>query len=271
MKRAPKGSGGVEVEIGKLKIERLKIESSKLMLIGGFFSCNENEDIEVEKKPDTIQTEYGEVIISADYVPIDWNKSANQVLSIEVPNEKEAVVTMALEDKKLAAEIQAGSLITVDVDTAIYLRKVTSATVDGTKVTCVTTQGTLEDVFGESEFELCMGEEPDCDLYVCEIDEECIFPDSIEEDDEEEDVFYSNSDDEENEDRKKSCLVFILRRLVDTMKMEFGNVCRWLRREMKKKQGQVLSFPILNLIFILKMMELDLAEELKGVSDSKLN
>ena len=181
------------------RIERLFPVVFLLMLIGGFFSCNENEDIEVEKKPDTIQTEYGEVIISADYVPIDWNKSANQVLSIEVPNEKEAVVTMALEDKKLASEIQKGSIITVDVDTAIYLRKVTSATVDGTKVTCVTTQGTLEDVFGESEFELCMGEEPDCDLYVCEIDEECIFPDSIEEDDEEEDVFYSNSDDEENE------------------------------------------------------------------------
>ena len=166
-----------------------------LMLIGGLFSCNENEDIDVPKQPDTIKTEYGEVIISADYVPIEWNKSANQVLSIEVPNEKEAVITMALENKKLASEIQAGSIITVDVDTAIYLRKVTSATVDGTKVTAVTTQGSLEDVFSGSEFELCLGEEPEGDLYSCDMDEDIVF----EEDEEEEDEFYAYEDDEDND------------------------------------------------------------------------
>lgn len=179
------------------RIERLFPVVFLLMLIGGLFSCNENEDIEVEKKPDTIQTEYGEVIISADYVPIDWNKSANQVLSIEVPNEKEAVVTMALEDKKKASEIQKGSIITVDVDTAIYLRKVTSVTVDGNKVTAVTTQGTLEDVFDGSEFELSMGEEPDCELYTCDVGEDCITPEEMEEDEDEDEFF--PYDDESND------------------------------------------------------------------------
>lgn len=164
------------------------------MLAGGFFACVP-EEIEPEKKgPDTLHTEYGEIIISEDYVPIDWDKSGNEVLQIDVPNPEQAILTMKMEDKKLANQIQKGSLITVDVDTAIYLRKVVSSTINGTTVKAVTVQGTLEDVFSGSEFELCLGEEPDIPLAETDIEQEVItFPEETEED-EEEDIFYADID-----------------------------------------------------------------------------
>ena len=169
-----------------------------LMLAAGFFSCGE-EPIEIpEKKADTIQTEYGQIVVSEDYVPIDWDKSGNEVLSIEVPNDKQATITMNIADKVTAAQITKGAIITVDVDTAMYLRKVVSSTVDGNTVTAVTEQGTLEDVFSGSEFELCLGEEPDCELYECDIDEDAVFPDSLLDKEEEEEVFYPYNGDSDD-------------------------------------------------------------------------
>lgn len=166
------------------------------MLASGFYACHPDEIEEVTKGPDTIQTEYGQIIVSEDYVPIDWAKGKNEVLRIEVPSPDRATITMKLEDKKKAAQIQQGSILTVDVDTAMYLRKVVSATIDGTTVTAVTEQGTLEDVFSGSEFEICLGEEPDVELYEFpDNDEDLVFPDSLYDEEEEEEEFYPWNED----------------------------------------------------------------------------
>lgn len=168
------------------------------MLVGGFYAC-EPDDIEPEKKgPDTIQTEYGQIIVSEDYVPIDWADGKNEVQRIDVNSPEKATITMELADKKLAAQVQQGSILTVDVDTAIYLRKVVSSTIDGTTVTAVTTQATLEDVFSGSEFELCLGEEPDCELFECGIDEDAVFPDSLLDEEEEEEEFFPYNGDSDD-------------------------------------------------------------------------
>lgn len=164
------------------------------MLAGGFYACQPDDIEPVKTGPDTIQTEYGQIVVSEDYVPIDWDKSGNEVLRIDVPSPQQATVTMAIADKKLAAQVQKGSIITVDVDTAIYLRKVVSSTIDGTTVTAVTTQATLEDVFSGSEFELCLGDEPDCELFECGIDEDAIWPDSLLDEEEEEEFYPYNGD-----------------------------------------------------------------------------
>lgn len=171
------------------------------LLAGGFYACEPEEEITEKKGPDTIQTQYGEIIVSEDYVPIDWAEGKNEVLSIEVPSETQAIVTMQMEDKKMASQIQKGAILTLDLDTAMYLRKVVSSTIDGTTVKAVTEQATLEDVFSGSEFELCIGEEPDVQLYEFPDDEDAYFPDSLyDEEEEEEEFFPFSSDADEDED-----------------------------------------------------------------------
>ena len=92
--------------------------------------------------------------INPAYVPIDWD-------------EKEAVVTdhdavkgdFTLDfGENEVPELEKGSILTLDVDTAIYLRKVTSVTKENGKVVLKTEQARMDEVFFDTDFELRVGD-----------------------------------------------------------------------------------------------------------------
>ena len=131
----------------------------------GLWSCLSDMPIddktEEEKKKD-LETEWKNQIdpdgdgigINPAYVPINWD-------------EKEAVVTdhdavkgdFTLDfGENEVPELKKGSILTLDVDTAIYLRKVTSVTEANGKVVLKTEQARMDEVFFDTDFELRVGD-----------------------------------------------------------------------------------------------------------------
>lgn len=137
-----------------------------LMLIGGLFSCNENEDIEEQKQPDQVEVhdEYtdGTICVAEEYVSVDWDDASNRVTSADTATGK---FRLQLGDPNQVKEIQEGSILTIDVDSAIYLRKVKSVKKNGSSVEVETVQGTLPELLAGSEFVLSAGEVPDTAVF----------------------------------------------------------------------------------------------------------
>lgn len=122
-----------------------------------FASCKKPK-IEDEKEPrvyelHTEETE-GKVVVSEKYVPVDWDKSTNEVLTANAET-GEFTMNMSKEESK---DIKKGSLMTIDVDSTMYLVKVSDYKIVGDKVELQTEQAALADVFAGSSFELVMGD-----------------------------------------------------------------------------------------------------------------
>lgn len=138
------------------RLERILPITFVLMLTGMFFSCEEDPDPEPEVKREyTLDTDEveGEIIISEDYVPVDWTKSEN---SIELADTTSGTFIVDL-DKATSKEVKPGSLMTFDLDSVIFLRKVTGVKMNGDKAELQTIQGTLDELFAGSCFEIRLG------------------------------------------------------------------------------------------------------------------
>lgn len=136
-----------------------------LLPLFGLWSCLSDmpvDDKKDEDKKKDLEKEWKNQIdpdgdgigVNPAYVPIDWD-------------EKEAVVTdhnVAKGDFTLdfgdndVPEIEKGSILTLDVDTAIFLRKVTSVTESNGKVVLKTEQAQMDEVFFDTDFELRVGD-----------------------------------------------------------------------------------------------------------------
>ena len=123
----------------------------------GLVSCRKPK-IEEEKEPQKyeIHTEEtdGQIVVSEKYVPVDWDKASNEVLKA---NNETGDFTLKL-TKEESNDIKKGSIMTIDVDSTIYLVKVTDYTINGDKVELKTEQGSLAEVLAGSSFELRMGD-----------------------------------------------------------------------------------------------------------------
>ena len=129
---------------------------SAISLIG-LVSCKKPK-IEDDKEPRVYElhseeTE-GKVVVSEKYVPVDWDKSTNEVLTANAET-GEFTMNMSKEESK---DIKKGSLMTIDVDSTMYLVKVSDYKIVGDKVELQTEQAALADVFAGSSFELVMGD-----------------------------------------------------------------------------------------------------------------
>lgn len=131
------------------------------------FSCEEepNEDSELPIFKEQVHEECvdGTVCISNDYVSIDWDNKSNKVLSA---NTQTGDFIIQLADKKQIKELKEGSLLTMDVDSAIYLRRVKTVTQEGNTISVETEQGSMAELFAGSEFVLTFGEIPDTAVFV---------------------------------------------------------------------------------------------------------
>lgn len=148
-------------------LERILSIAYAVMLASVLFSCE--EPIEEEKEPpvykEEIHEEYvdGTICISNDYVSIDWDNKSNKVLTADTLT---GDFTVQLADKNQGKELKAGSLVTMDVDSAIYLRRVTEVSQKGNTVSIKTEQGSIAELFAGSEFVLAIGEVPDTAVFV---------------------------------------------------------------------------------------------------------
>lgn len=123
-------------------------------------SCHEEEENTPREKQefDIHNGEVeGKVVISEDFVPIDWDQPSTKVTSADFESGDYTMNLAASEAKA----IEKGSIISVDVDSFIYLVKVTKVKTEGTTVAVETEQASLAEVFAGSTFELVMGSSPD--------------------------------------------------------------------------------------------------------------
>lgn len=91
--------------------------------------------------------EFDEININPEYVPIDWNRA--NLLSSE---DSAGVYKIQFTDS--VPEIHAGSIITIDLDTAVYYRFVETVSVNGNTMRVVTSEAYLTDIFYNSGFTL---------------------------------------------------------------------------------------------------------------------
>lgn len=130
-----------------------------VLLPFGLWSCEEenepdqNKEFEREVEVNN-ETTKGKIVINESYVPIDWEKSTSKVIS---GNDKSGHFELQM-DKSAAEQIRRGSLITIDVDSGILLRKVTSCKREGDKVIIESMVGSLAELIGDSEFEIILGD-----------------------------------------------------------------------------------------------------------------
>jgi len=127
----------------------------------GLVSCKKPPIEDEDKGPTkyevhTEETE-GQVVVSEKYVPVDWDKSTNEVLKADA-EKGEFTMTMTKEESK---SITKGSLMTIDVDSTIYLVKVRDYKISGENVELETEQASFAEVFAGSSFELVAG---DCNI-----------------------------------------------------------------------------------------------------------
>jgi len=99
----------------------------------------------------------GEIVVSEDYTPIDWNKTENHVAEADTASGR-FVLNLGKDEVK---SISKGDILTLDVDSAIYLRKVTSVTKSDGSVEVQTRQAYPDEIFAGSTFQFCIGTPPD--------------------------------------------------------------------------------------------------------------
>lgn len=118
-------------------------------------------DPEPDPEPEPINREYhvdtdeveGDIIISEDYVPVDWEKTENRIELADTATGK-FIIDL---DKTTSQEVKPGSLMTFDLDSVIFLRKVVGVQKNGDKVELQTIQGTMDELFAGSCFEIRLG------------------------------------------------------------------------------------------------------------------
>ncbi len=124
----------------------------------GLVSCKKPK-IDDEDGPVSVNNEnaQGEIVVTDTYQPIDWNKSENHVDVADVETGR-FVLELGKDEVK---SITKGDILTLDVDSAIYLRKVMRVTKSNGRVELETRQASLDEVFAGSTFEFCIGTPPD--------------------------------------------------------------------------------------------------------------
>lgn len=125
----------------------------------GLVSCKKPPVDDGDDGPIQVDNDYaqGQIVISEDYQPIDWNKSENHVSVADTATGR-FVLELGKDEKKA---VQKGDILTLDVDSTIFLRKVTSVTKEDGSVVIETRQAYLEEVFAGSNFRICIGTPPD--------------------------------------------------------------------------------------------------------------
>lgn len=124
--------------------------------------CHEDPVTGDDNKKDPNKDKTWEEVIDPDgdgiginpaYVPIDWDNDEATIVSHDA---EKGDFTLDFGKNELP-EIEEGSILTLDVDTGIFLRKVVSVTESDGKVMLKTEQARLDEVFYDTEFELVMG------------------------------------------------------------------------------------------------------------------
>ena len=129
-----------------------------VLLPFGLWSCEEenepdqNNEFEREVEVNT-ETTKGKIVINESYVPIDWNKKENHVTVADTATGR-FVVQLGDDEEKT---ISKGDLLTLDVDSTIFLRKVTAVKKENGQVELETRQAYLEEIFAGSNFEIRIG------------------------------------------------------------------------------------------------------------------
>ena len=95
----------------------------------------------------------GEIVVSEKYVPIDWDEGGR---SVSVADTATGRFVMKI-DPKEAKQLKEGSLVTIDVDSMICLRKIKKVTNKNGEVELETEQGDIGELFAGSCFELSFG------------------------------------------------------------------------------------------------------------------
>ena len=90
--------------------------------------------------------EFDEININPEYVPIDWNRA--NLLSSE---DSAGVYKIQFTDS--VPDIHVGSIITIDLDTAVYYRFVETVSVNGNTMRVATSEAYLTDIFYRSFFQ----------------------------------------------------------------------------------------------------------------------
>lgn len=124
----------------------------------GLVSCKKPPIEDEDKGPTkydvhTEETE-GQVVVSEKYVPVDWEKGTNEVLKADA-EKGEFTMNLTKDDSK---DIKKGSIMTIDVDSTIYLVKVKDYKINGENVELETEQASFAEVFAGSSFELTLGD-----------------------------------------------------------------------------------------------------------------
>ncbi len=96
--------------------------------------------------------EFDEININPEYVPIDWNRA--NLLSSE---DSAGVYKIQFTDS--VPDIHVGSIITIDLDTAVYYRFVETVSVNGNTMRVATSEAYLTDIFYNSGFTLSTASE----------------------------------------------------------------------------------------------------------------
>lgn len=125
-----------------------------------FDGCLPDMPIDPEPEPEPEKT-WEEIIdpdgdgigINPAYVPIDWDNDEATIVSHDA---EKGDFTLDFGKNELP-QIEKGSILTLDVDTGIFLRKVVSVTESDGKVMLKTEQARLDEVFFDTEFELRVG------------------------------------------------------------------------------------------------------------------
>ena len=91
--------------------------------------------------------EPNEVHINPEYVAIDWKTT-------EVVSSDDSTGVYRIQFADSVPDIHPGSIITIDRDTAVFYRIVTSASVSGSTVNVTTAEASLTDIFYDTEFTL---------------------------------------------------------------------------------------------------------------------
>lgn len=123
----------------------------------GLVSCkkpkiDDEDDVEREFQVNQENAE-GAIKISENYVPINWEEGNKKVTVADTASGK-FVMSIAPEEAK---KLKTGSLVTIDVDSTVFLRKIKKVSVKNGEVEMETVQGDFGELFAGSNFELCFG------------------------------------------------------------------------------------------------------------------
>lgn len=139
--------------------KRMALHLSYILLtvsLIGLVSCKKpkiDDDDVIRSVTEDQENIQGSINISENYVPIDWDEGGR---SVSVADTATGKFIMNI-DPEEAKKLKVGTLVTIDVDSTIFLRKIKSVKVNGGKVELETKQGDFGELFAGSQFELCYG------------------------------------------------------------------------------------------------------------------